>query len=206
MALRQNPYEAAFEAYLRSLQIPYVATDEARRSLAAGESLKTLDFIVSPPGQRGLLVDVKGRRFPTARRKQYWKNWATSDDLRGLSQWQKLFGEHFQALLVFAYLVCEDQAPLPPPQMFRFRDQYYGFVGIEHQVYARAARLISPRWQTYALSGQTFCQLARPITRWLGTNPPEEPGSLQPQDQDGSPREISWDSAESSQPLKAPNS
>jgi hypothetical protein len=48
MANRDNHYEAAFEEYLRARGIPYVAVDEARRSLMAdGESIKSLDFIVS---------------------------------------------------------------------------------------------------------------------------------------------------------------
>ena len=48
MANRDNHYEAAFEAYLRARGVPYVAVDEARRSvLADSSSIKSLDFIVS---------------------------------------------------------------------------------------------------------------------------------------------------------------
>jgi hypothetical protein len=65
MANRDNHYEAAFEAYLRSRGVPYVAVDEARRTLLGGTSIKSLDFIVSPVGAQSLLVDVKGRRFPS---------------------------------------------------------------------------------------------------------------------------------------------
>ncbi|MEN6495460.1 MAG: HYExAFE family protein, partial [Thermoguttaceae bacterium] len=73
MANRDNHYEAAFEAYLRSRGLPYVAVDEAKRSvLGDGESIKNLDFIVSTPGTATWLVDVKGRRFPSAE-DQYWK-------------------------------------------------------------------------------------------------------------------------------------
>ena len=48
MANRDNHYEAAFEAFLRARRVPYVAVDEAQRSLVADGSLKSLDFIVSP--------------------------------------------------------------------------------------------------------------------------------------------------------------
>ncbi len=84
MANRDNHYEAAFEEYLRSRGVPYVAVDEAKRSvLSDGGSIKSLDFIVSTPGQVTWLVDVKGRRFPSGDiQKQYWKNWSTRDDLR----------------------------------------------------------------------------------------------------------------------------
>ena len=74
MANRDNHYEAAFEEYLRGRGMPYVAVDEARRSLLSnGASIKSLDFIVSAPGQVAWLVDVKGRRFPSGDgQKQYW--------------------------------------------------------------------------------------------------------------------------------------
>ena len=76
---RDNHYEAAFEAFLRGRRLPYIAVDEARRSLVADGSLKSLDFIVSVPGQLSWLVDVKGRRFPSGdEHHQYWKSSETS--------------------------------------------------------------------------------------------------------------------------------
>ena len=82
MANSDNHYEAAFEAYLRSRGVPYVAVDEAKRSLLSdGASIKSLDFIVSAPGETTWLVDVKGRRFPSGDdQKQYWKNCHTSGE------------------------------------------------------------------------------------------------------------------------------
>ena len=66
MANRNNHYEAAFEEFLRQRGVPYVAVDEARRSLLGGDaSLKSLDYIVSAPGELTWLVDVKGRKFPS---------------------------------------------------------------------------------------------------------------------------------------------
>jgi hypothetical protein len=48
MANRDNHYEAAFEEFLRVRGVPYVAVDEAKRSLMSdGASIKSLDFIVS---------------------------------------------------------------------------------------------------------------------------------------------------------------
>jgi hypothetical protein len=48
MANRDNHYEAAFEEFLRSRGVPYVAVDEAKRSLLSnGASIKSLDFIVA---------------------------------------------------------------------------------------------------------------------------------------------------------------
>jgi hypothetical protein len=164
MAKRDNHYEAAFEAFLRARQIPYVAVDETRRSLAPDESLKNLDFIVSPPAAgRSWLVDVKGRRFPSGRRKQYWRNWCPRDELKSLASWELLFGPHTSGLLVFAYHLVADQSPLPAEHCFGFRDQLYAFVGIRLEHYASWARTLSPKWDTVMVPTQRFRQLAQPV-------------------------------------------
>jgi hypothetical protein len=172
MANRENHYEAAFEAYLRSRLVPYVAVDEARRSCWSEGSIKSLDFIVSPPGRASWLVDVKGRRFPSGEQKQYWKNWSTRDDLLSLAQWERLFGEQFGGLFVFAYNVVGDRAPLPADDLFEFRGGVYAFIGIRLNEYARHARPISPRWDTLAMPTGQFRQLAAPIDRFFGDQVP----------------------------------
>src|SRR6476660_10534505 len=117
MAKRENHYEAAFEAWLRWLRVPYVAVDESHRASAAAagreRTLKGLDFIVSPVGEPvNWLVDVKGRQFPTAGR-QYWRNWSTADELESLAGWEELLGPRSAGLLIFAYNVVGEMSPLP---------------------------------------------------------------------------------------------
>jgi len=164
MANRDNHYEAAFEAFLRARRVPYVAVDESRRSLVADGSLKSLDFIVSPPGDNSWLVDVKGRRFPSGdEQKQYWKNWSTRDDLRSLAAWQEHFGPGFCPLLVFAYHLVGSRSPLPREQLFRFRDGHYGFVGVRLADYVPYARPISESWDTVAMPAGLFRRAARPL-------------------------------------------
>lgn len=167
MAKRENHYEAAFEAWLRMRGVPYVAVDESRRVLLAQASIKSLDFIVTAPQGASWLVDVKGRLFPGGRRRQYWRNWSTLDDLEGLACWERLFGERFQGLFVFAYNVVGTRAPLPIERLFAFRGRTYGFVGVRLDHYAWHARPISPRWGTVALSARRFMQLARPADELL---------------------------------------
>ncbi|MBY0261661.1 MAG: HYExAFE family protein [Phycisphaerales bacterium] len=95
MAQRRHHYERAFEAFLRSRRIPYVAVDEAKKALlpenaelvveeagAAGgrpvrSSLKSFDFVVYGEGSGAaasggglagnLLIDIKGRRVGSER-------------------------------------------------------------------------------------------------------------------------------------------
>jgi hypothetical protein len=171
MANRDNHYEAAFEEFLRSRGVPYVAVDEAKRSvLADGGSIKSLDFIVSTPCQITWLVDVKGRRFPSGdgENHQYWKNWSTADDLKSLAQWESLFGESFRGLFVFAYDVLGDRAPLPSEQLFEYGGKWYGFVAITLHDYVEHAHQISPKWDTLAMPTAEFRRLARPLEELLG--------------------------------------
>jgi len=167
MAKRDNHYEAAFEAYLRSRRVAYVAVDEAKRTAWSDGTLKNLDFIITPANQASAwLADIKGRRFPTS--KQYWKNWSTGDELRSLARWEELLGGRFTGLLVFAFHVVGDFAPLPPEQLFSFRGQCYGFVGIRLHHYTSFAHVISPKWDTLAMPAAQFRQLAEPVDRLLG--------------------------------------
>lgn len=79
MAQRRFHYERAFEHYLRSARIPYVAVDEARKALvhddlapeiaapmaspeAQSASLKSFDFVVYGP-HANMLVELKGRKI-----------------------------------------------------------------------------------------------------------------------------------------------
>jgi hypothetical protein len=167
MAKRDNHYETAFGAFLRYRRIPYIAVDETRRSLAGERSLKNIDYIVSPRQQdRSWLVDIKGRRFPTGK-SQYWRNWCTAEELASLAGWEALFGERFAALLVFAYEVVGDLAPLPAEQLFEHNGAIYGFVGVRLDHYVSWSRQLSQRWQTVTVPVQKFRALARPVESYF---------------------------------------
>jgi len=169
VADRGNHYEAAFEAFLRAEGVPYVAVDEARRAVMAdGRSLKSLDFIVASPHGFAWLVDIKGWRFPSGdEHHQYWKNWSTRDDLESLAEWERLFGDGFRGLFVFAFERVGPRLPVAPEELFCFRDRQYGFLGVDLTTYCELARLISPRWDTLAVRGSDFRRLARPVRRML---------------------------------------
>ena len=192
MAKRDNHYETEFEEYLRGRRLPYVAVDEARRSLVADGSLKSLDFIVSPPGQTSWLVDVKGRRFPSGdEHHQYWKNWSTRDDLRSLAAWQTHFGSGFYPLLVFAYHIVGQRSPLPREEIFEFRGGHYGFLGVRLADYVPHARPLSESWDTVTMPTGLFRRVARPIDDWIG-------GELQaipfgPTNWQELPADLEWD-------------
>jgi hypothetical protein len=164
--LRHIHYEAAFEDYLRSRAVPYVPVDEARRSIFAGERIKSFDFIVYPGGDRRWLVDVKGRRFPYITERggrRYWENWVTREDLQGLSEWQNVFGSDFESRLVFAYLLegPPDRWPTLRPHSFRGDD--YAFVAVRLDDYREHARPRSSSWDTVSMSMRRFREICQPV-------------------------------------------
>jgi hypothetical protein len=175
VALRSNHYDAAFEAFLRQERRPYVAVDESRRALVPGASLKSLDFIVYSIQGRNLLVDVKGRRFPSgsdseaatgagaASRGHCWESWATAEDLSSMLQWEQVFGDAFRAALVFAYEIVHPRWRERHPNVWEFRNREYAFYGVWADEYAQCMRSRSPKWETVSLPMRRFAELRRPI-------------------------------------------
>jgi hypothetical protein len=165
MARLSLHYEAAFADYLRSRGVPYVAVDEHRKSIFAGERVKSFDFLVYHPGGEKWLVDVKGRKFPydTDGQKRYWENWITRDDLTGLTHWEEAFGAGFRSVFVFAYQLQGSVARPPTDYLHVFREAHYAFMCIPLTEYRRACRPRSAAWDTLSMPAARFRALARPI-------------------------------------------
>ena len=161
-------YESAFEDFLQTRQIPYVAVDEAKRAAFRDAKLKSFDFIVYSSRSTNWLVDVKGRRWATRKSsvKPTWENWVTQDDLDGLVQWQQVFGNDFRGLLVFAYLLKTEAEP-PEEILHSFRGQRYVFAGVPLEDYRVHARVRSPKWGTVNLPVREFARHVRPLADWL---------------------------------------
>jgi hypothetical protein len=165
--LRRHHYECAFEEFLRSRRIPYVAVDEARRALlpnhhsraADDPALKSFDFVVYG-GSGNLLIDIKGRRAPGRR----LESWATLDDVESLKRWEQLFGPGFEAVFVFIY-ASEAQ---PPDALFQevmeHRGTWYALRSVPVREYAAVMKLRSRRWRTVDVPAATFAQISQPFT------------------------------------------
>ena len=165
MTRRHIHYEVAFEDYLRSRGLPYVAVDEKRKAIFSGSRVKSFDFLVYHPQGLTWLVDVKGRKFPyvTDGQKRYWENWITREDLAGLTHWQEAFGEGFVSMLVFAYHLLEPDDRLPTIHVHPFRDALYAFMCVELDAYRQACRPRSAKWDTVSVPRGRFRELAKPI-------------------------------------------
>jgi hypothetical protein len=161
MARRSIHYEAAFEDYLRSRGLPYVAVDETKKAIFADASVKSFDFLVYSSVGANLLVDVKGRKFPDSGKgsrgsSRAWENWITRQDVEGLGQWEQVFGRDFRAVLVFAYWLQGPVQRAPFEDVHIFGERNYGFVGIGLDRYVAGARPRSAKWETITMPTREF--------------------------------------------------
>lgn len=168
MADRSNHYEAAFEGFVRSLRIPCVAVDEAKRALSGPIALKSPDFLLYPRAGFNLVVEVKGKKAKDGRGRRPWENWVTLDDLDGLAQWQGLFGPGFRALIAFAYAEAPPTFGLPAGDgAFSFRDRLYRFWAVELDDYVAHLRSRGPAWKAVAMARREFRRRVRPLIEWF---------------------------------------
>lgn len=169
---RDNHYEVAFEAFLRTLGVAVVAVDEARRSYLDDESIKSPDFLVVGAQETRLVVDVKGRKFPggnVEHPKLIWQNWCEAEDVDALTRWAARFGPGFAGVLAFVYHI-QPSIELPPatPDLFAFRDRLYLMRGVAVGEYHAAMRTRSPSWRTVHLPTAAFRDIVKPFSNFLG--------------------------------------
>ncbi len=169
MVQRRFHYDQAFEHYLRSKSIPYVAVDEAKRAISGGRTsttLKSFDFVVYSEGGANLLVDVKGRKH-SGRSSRSLDNWVTRADVTGLSQWEGIFGQGFEGAFAFLYW-CDRQ---PPDalfhEIFEFGGRWYAVLAVKLTDYQACMKQRSPRWDTVNIPAEDFNRLAQPLYELL---------------------------------------
>ncbi|MFG0328807.1 MAG: HYExAFE family protein [Phycisphaerales bacterium] len=178
MAQRRFHYEQAFEHYLRANRAPYIAVDEAKKTLLpasttrsavtdGGASLKSFDFVVYGADEN-LLIDVKGRKCGRAKARGLatgrLDSWVTRDDVESLAEWQRLFGAGFRAVFVFAYWLDAQPPDALFQEIFHFRDKWYALRQVDLGAYREAMTDRSARWETVHVPSSTFEKISEPLT------------------------------------------
>lgn len=180
MAQRRHHYERAFEAFLRARRVPYIAVDEARKTLLPDSArltagggdrgpactLKSFDFVIYGESCN-LLVDVKGRRIPRNLTSDNGRgrldSWVTMEDVESLTRWEGLFGPGFEGAFVFIYW-CQAQ---PPDALFQevFEDhgRWYAIRAARASDYRQHMRVRSPRWRTVHVPSAEFERISQPF-------------------------------------------
>lgn len=157
---KTSHYEAAFESYLRHHGQPYVAVDEAKRSLFGTAKLKSFDFVVYRPNGVNLLVDVKGRAAGPGKA---LANWVTRRDIDDLRQWKDIFGEGFLAVFVFVYRWQGASDRSPFTDLFCHEENWYSMLAASLSDYRTVMRPRSESWGTVSVSAEEFKKIAKPL-------------------------------------------
>lgn len=173
MAQRRFHYDVAFEHYLRSNAIAYVAVDEAKRALHAANDkteapwkLKSFDFVVYSESADNLLIDVKGRKH-SGRSTRSLDNWVTRSDVDCMEQWEQLFGDGFEGAFAFLYW-CEAQPPDALfTEIFEVGERWYALLAIRLTDYRQHMKERSPKWDTVNMPAARFHELAVPLNELL---------------------------------------
>lgn len=143
-------------------------------------AIKFFDFViydhVASAGEKptNLLVELKGRRIGTfsmrdgdaeraPRPAARMECWTTRADIASLREWEKLFGDQFQACVVFVYW-CDDEPPSPLFQeVFEFEHRWYALRSIPVATYVRHMKVRSPRWGTLDIPQDVFERVSQPF-------------------------------------------
>jgi hypothetical protein len=169
MAQRRFHYEQAFEHFLRARQFPYIAVNEARKSLLPPElghdAVKSFDFVVYTR-KRKLIVDVKGRQLgstaaKSAQTNRRMESWVTGDDLEGLSTWQRLFGEEYSAVFVFIYALLQQPPDALFERVFAYGGRWYVLREIALDTFRQHMVQRSSKWNTWHLPRTAYDQVSR---------------------------------------------
>ena len=179
---RRHHYECAFEEYLRSRRIPYVAVDEARKALLPAAvqravpgggkaAIKSFDFVVYGENTN-LLVDIKGRRVearsgrggrPTELATGTLQSWVTHDDVESMGQWEGLFGSGFEAAFVFIYWCAAQPPDALFQEVFQHKGEWYALRSVRRCDYVRAMRPRSAKWRTVYVPARDFERISQPF-------------------------------------------
>jgi hypothetical protein len=165
---RGNHYENAFEAYLQWHRLGYNTVDEARRFQFGAASVKNFDFRIFGAEGARLVVDVKGRRYPSgAKPRRVWDCWSTQDDVDGLARWAELSGPGWRGLFVFVYHILPTvELPDDTEDLWTWHGRHYLLRAVDVADYRQHMRVRSPRWRTVTLPRAVFRDVVKPVNHF----------------------------------------
>ncbi len=157
-----NHYEQAFENWLRDNRIQYVSVDEQKRATFARSKIKSFDFLLYPPNGRIIIAEVKGRTFKgtSLAKLTGLECWVTTEDIDGLTGWQKVFGPGHQAVFIFAYKIENVDVDFDGRDFYDFARNRYVFFCVRLDDYRKFMKRRSPKWQTVTLPADKFRKCA----------------------------------------------
>ena len=163
--LSAGDYEKAFESWLLDNRVQYVSVSDNTKAVFGSSKVKSFDFLLYPRNGRIIIAEVKGRLFKgTSLSKLAGLDcWVTADDIKGLTEWQQVFGPDHLACLVFAYKARMVDVDFDGRDPYQFQSNRYVFFAVKLDDYRKFMKLRSPKWQTVVLPAEHFRRCAIPI-------------------------------------------
>jgi hypothetical protein len=155
-----NRYERAFRNWLVDNRVKYTTIDQNKRAAFNKIKLKSFDFILYPSNQSTIIAEVKGRSFKGTSFEKLagFECWVSTEDIDGLSQWQKVFGDGHRVFFIFAYNVVNIDVDFNGRSAYDYRDNRYAFFAVSLDDYKRFMKTRSPKWRTVTLPAERFRQ------------------------------------------------
>lgn len=157
-----NRYERAFENWLIDNKVKYTVIDQNKRAAFNKIKLKSFDFLLYPSNQPVIIAEVKGRSFKGASFEKLagLECWVSTEDVDGLSHWQRVFGKGHRAFFIFAYGIVNIDVDFDGRSVYDYRDNRYAFFAVSLDDYKRFMKMRSPKWRTVTLPAERFRQCA----------------------------------------------
>lgn len=150
-----NHFERAFEAWLLDNRVEFVGVDQHKRAHFTRNKIKSFDFLIYPRSgdPAAVIAEVKGRKFSGAAATglKSVPSWVMMDDVRGLLQWEEIFGSGYRAVFVFIYELARPDADTDGREAFTFEGRRYFGLCVRLDDYRRCMRQRSRKWQTMHL-------------------------------------------------------
>jgi hypothetical protein len=164
-----NHYERAFENWLIDNSIQYEVVDEHKRASFGRSNIKSFDFLLYPPNQQIIIAEVKGRTFKgnTLAKLAGLECWVTTEDIDGLTGWQRVFGQGHIAVFVFAYRIENIDVDFDGRDFYDFDSNRYIFFAVKLDDYRKFMKRRSPKWKTVNLPADKFRQCAVQMQKLL---------------------------------------
>ena len=164
-----NHYEKAFVNWLIDSRIRFTATDQSKRAVFGETKLKRFDYFLYPNGKPTIIAELKGRAFKgnSFEKLTGCECWTFADDVEGLSQWQKIFGDDHRAYFIFAYCIEKVDVDFDGREAFELGHRKYLFFAVSLNDYRENMKLRSPKWRTVTLSADNFRKCAIPLEELL---------------------------------------
>jgi hypothetical protein len=167
--LSVNHYEKAFENWLIDNRIKHTVIDQTKRAAFGRARLKSFDFLLYRDGKAAVIAEVKGRTFKgtSFEKLRSFECWVLADDVEGLLQWQKVFGEGHEAYFVFAYCIENIDVDFDGRGVYELGARRYVFLAVRLDDYRKFMKLRSPKWRTVTLGAEDFRRCAIEIEQLL---------------------------------------